>query len=651
MVMTSSKKIHLFVPGRLCLFGEHSDWAGMYRSVNSEIDKGCAIVSGVEQGIYATAEKADRFIMTTSPDFPEEEFWECEMDTAKLLHTAQQGGYFSYVAGVASYINDNYSVGGVRITIEKRDLPIKSGLSSSAAVCVLVARAFNQLYHLKMNVKGEMQAAFRGEQRTPSRCGRLDQACAYGVKPVLMEFDGVEIDSGELRVGTTFHWVIANLMASKDTIKILADLNKAYPFAENETEHKVQEALGRDNQQIVAKAVKLLEEGNASELGRLMTEAQILFDEKVSPMCSELKSPVLHSILNDPRVLELVYGAKGVGSQGDGSVQFLAKNEEAGHCLQEYLEKEKGMPSFTLTIKPGQTVKKAVIPLAGFGTRVFPATKCVPKCMMPVYDVDGVLKPVLMIMLEQLLEAGIEDICLIISEDEQADFDRFFAPLSEEHRSKLPESKRQMEDKIQKMREHVTYVYQKERLGFGHAVWLARAFTENEPVLMLLGDFLYRSDNEVNCCKQVIDAYKECGCALVSITEVPLERVVHYGIMHGYWNNREETMMKADCMVEKPTDDYASEYLGVRNAKNEKKYYATFGQYVLTPDVFEELERQIRDAGEDSQGKEFGLTAALDAVRDNKGLYGFVPYGKCYDIGLPDAYRMTMNQYAQQENV
>ena len=275
--MSDKKKIHLFVPGRLCLFGEHSDWAGMYRTVNSDIEKGQAIVSGVEQGIYATAEKADRFIITTSPDFPEKESWECEMDSSKLLEVAQQGGYFSYVAGVASYINDNYRVGGVKITIEKRDLPIKSGLSSSAAICVLVARAFNQLYLLRMNIKGEMQAAFRGEQRTPSRCGRLDQACAYGVKPVQMEFDGVEIDSKPIRVGSTFHWVIANLMASKDTIKILADLGKAYPFANTDAEKKVQEALGRDNTEIVSKAKDLLIKGDAEGLGRLMNWKPLSF--------------------------------------------------------------------------------------------------------------------------------------------------------------------------------------------------------------------------------------------------------------------------------------------------------------------------------------------------------------------------------------
>ena len=459
----------------------------------------------------------------------------------------------------------------------------------------------------------------------------------------------MEIDSGEIRVGTTFHWVIANLMASKDTIKILADLNKAYPFAENEAERKVQEALGPDNRRIVTRAGKLLEQGDAAGLGKLMTEAQALFDEKIAPMCSELRAPVLHEVLNDPQIRELTFGGKGVGSQGDGSVQFLARDEKTALLLQEYLEKEKGMPSFTLTIKPGQTVKKAMIPLAGFGTRVFPASKCMPKCMMPVYDTDGALKPALMIMLEQLLEAGIEDICLIIGEDEQADFDRFFVPLPEEQREKLPESKRQQEDRILKMRDHITYVYQKERKGFGHAVWLAKRFTEGEPVLLLLGDFLYRSGNEINCCRQVMDAYKECGCALVSITEIPLEKVVHYGILHGVWSDSAETMMKADRMAEKPTDDFAKEYLGVRNAKGEQKYYATFGQYVLTPDVFEELDHQIRVVGKPSEGKEFGLTAALDTVREKNGLCGFVPDGKSFDIGLPDAYRETMQKYAGQE--
>ena len=640
------KQINLFVPGRLCLFGEHSDWAGMYRTVNSNIVKGAAIVSGTEQGIYAVAEKADRFIMSPGKDIPEEEHWECEMDTAKLLSVAQQGGFFSYVAGVASYINDNYRVGGVKITILKRDLPLKSGLSSSAAICVLVARAFNQLYGLKMNVKGEMQAAFRGEQRTPSRCGRLDQACAYGVKPVLMDFDGFEIDSRELRVGGAFHWVIANLMASKDTIKILADLNKAYPFADSETERRVQEALGADNQKIVTEAVRYLEAGDASALGALMDEAQRNFDQKVMPASEELTAPVLHSVFADPEIRKWIYGAKGVGSQGDGSVQFLAKDEKAAKALGDYLLEQRGMPSFTLTLKPGQTVRKAIIPLAGFGTRVFPATKCVRKCFMPLLDTDGILKPALMIMIEMLLSAGIEEICLIIGEDEEEEFRRFFAPLPDEHREKLPEDKKKCEDSIREMGRHITYVYQKERLGFGHAVSLAKEFTDREPVLLLLGDFVYRSNSGISCSRQIIDAYKECGRTLVSITEVPLSHVVHYGILHGVWNDTEETMMKVDKMVEKPTDDYAEEFLGVKNSRGEQKYYATFGQYVLTPEVFDELDREIAK-GAQIEGKEFGLTEALDAVRDKYGMFAYLPDGQSFDIGLPQAYRETMINFCR----
>ena len=534
----------------------------------------------------------------------------------------------------------------MEVTILKRDLPLKSGLSSSAAICVLVARAFNQLYNLKMNIKGEMQAAFRGEQRTPSRCGRLDQACAYGIKPVLMDFDGVEIDSKELRVGGTFYWVIANLMASKDTFKILGDLNKAYPFASGDQEVAVQQALGVDNQRIVHKAAQLLENGNAQELGKLMKEAQIIFDEKVAPMCTELAAPVLHSVLNDPTVQQYIYGGKGVGSQGDGTVQLLAKSENDARSLQDYLKEKRGMPSFTLTLTPGQNIKKAIIPLAGFGTRVFPATKCVKKCFLPLMDTDGMLKPALMIMIERLLESGIEEIGLIIGEDEQEEFDRFFSPISEENREKLPDDKLICENRILEMRDHVSYIYQRERLGFGHAVWLAREFTKNEPTLLLLGDFVYKSKNAVPCSKQIIEAFKETGKTIVSIKEVPLENVVHYGILHGIWNDDEETIMNVDSMVEKPTDDYAEEYLGVKSRKGTEKYYATFGQYVLTKEVFDELDAEITSGP--TEGTEYGLTAALDKVREKHGMVAYVPEGESFDIGLPDSYLYTLRNYSEE---
>lgn len=644
--MENQKSIDLFVPGRLCLLGEHSDWAGMQRIINANLVPGYAIVSGLQEGIYATARKADKFIVESSLPLYHGTRLECEMDTQKLLLLAQEGGFFSYVAGVASYINDNYRVGGVRIIITRMDLPIKSGLSSSAAICVLVARAFNQLYRLKMNTNGEMQAAFRGEQRTPSRCGRLDQACAYGVRPVLMEFDGFEIYSRPLHIGTTYYWVIADLKGKKDTVKILADLNKCYPFAETAMEETVQEALGCDNKEIINQAVKYMEQGNAQKLGELMTRAQENFDSKVAPACKEeLQAPILHSVLQDEKIKPWIYGAKGVGSQGDGTVQFLCRNLESRNELMRYLEEERGMPSFSLTLKPGQTVRRAIIPIAGFGTRLFPATKGIKKDMLPILDKDGVLKPALLILLEQLEEAGIEEICLVIGEDEREAYDNFFAKLPVEHMEKLSKERRAYENKIVELGNKITFIYQRQRLGFGHAVYQCRDFTENEPVLLLLGDMIYESYEEKNCIRQVIEAFEQQGRSLVSIQAVAPEEVVHCGILYGQWDDAEQTVLQVERMYEKPTQDYAAECLGVYNARNEKEYYAVFGQYVLTPEVFEELEYNIRE-DKRSQG-EYQLTDALDTVREKHGLTGFKPNGKAFDIGLPETYRQTMYEFGR----
>ena len=239
--------IDLFVPGRLCLMGEHSDWAGLYKTINADIVPGQAIVTGIEQGIYATVSKSDDFIVESSISAYKNEVLHCPMDSEKLRQIANTGSFFSYVAGVASYVCENYSAGGIRVKITKMDLPIKSGLSSSAAICVLVARAFNVLYHLNLNTMGEMTIAYYGEQRTPSRCGRLDQACAYGINPVCMTFAGNEISVKPLKIKETLYFVIADLKGHKDTVKILSDLNKSFPFAASESDKKVQEALGKDN--------------------------------------------------------------------------------------------------------------------------------------------------------------------------------------------------------------------------------------------------------------------------------------------------------------------------------------------------------------------------------------------------------------------
>ena len=154
--------IKLFVPGRLCLFGEHTDWAGHYRTMNAAIVPGAAIVTGIEQGIYAEVEKSKNFVVTS--DAPQiSDHWHdfsCRMDEQTLKRVARSGDFFCYCAGVASYMLQWYRVGGVRIKITNMTLPMKSGLSSSAAICVLVARAFNLIYNLNLNTMGEMNIAY-----------------------------------------------------------------------------------------------------------------------------------------------------------------------------------------------------------------------------------------------------------------------------------------------------------------------------------------------------------------------------------------------------------------------------------------------------------------------------------------------------------
>jgi len=639
----------LFVPGRLCLFGEHSDWAGAQRIFNADIIPGKAIVTGIEQGIYATVEKSDVFAINTSIDGAENQNIECEMNEKKLKLIAREGGFFSYVAGVASYMLEHYHVGGVQVTITNRTLPIKRGLSSSAAICVLVARAFNKVYGLHLSIKGEMQAAYFGEQRTPSRCGRLDQACAFGVTPVHMTFDGSDIEAEEIHIKSSLHLVFADLMAQKNTIKILSDLNKCYPYPQTDLDKQIHKALGQQNQRIISEARACIENGNIKSLGALMTEAQQIFDEMVAPACpSELEAPVLHSVLNDKTVKQLTYGAKGVGSQGDGTVQFLAKDKECQIKLIDYLENVLKKETYTCTIQPSNRVSKAIVPVAGYGTRLYPATKAIKKEFFPIMDNDGLTKPMILLLLEELDQAGIEKICLVINDDEdKALYDKIFKKsLSESHLEKLPQKMRNYEHTILRLGQKIEYIVQEERAGFGHAVFQCKEFANGDPVLLALGDTFYSTNNERSCTEQLLDAFEHTNSKTVlSIHPVALNEVVHYGMMSGNWQDKNEILMNVNEFVEKPSTDYAQQYLSVDTKKNKRNYFSVFGQYILTANVFDILENMIIDNV--AKNAEIQLTGALSKLIDADGLFGYCVDGEMFDIGIPSAFKNTMLNYCK----
>ena len=642
--------IQLFVPGRLCLFGEHTDWAGHYRTMNADILPGAAIVTGIEQGIYAEVEKSNVFEMVSNA--PEiRDVWKdfsCRMNETELKGIAKSGSFFCYCAGVASYMLEWYKVGGVRIRITKMTLPMKSGLSSSAAICVLVARAFNLLYRLNLNTLGEMNIAYLGELRTSSRCGRLDQACAFGVKPNLMTFDGDEIEVRALNVKKSLYWVFADLCASKDTIRILSDLNKSYPFASNEAEENLHKALGEWNHEMIDKAIRYMAEGDREALGRLMCEAEAMFDKYITPMSPALRAPKLHEVLHDEQIQPMVYGGKGVGSHGDGSVQFLARSAEDQQRLIEYLT-AKGMKAYSLTLQPVHTVRKAIIPVAGFGTRLYPATRVTKKDFFPIPCPDGMVRPVILILLEELVKSGVEEICLVLgSQEEREQYREFFdRPLSDEHLHKLPAEAQEYENRILAIGKRLRYVYQREKRGFGHAVYQAAEFAANEPVLLLLGDTLYRSRTNKPCALQMIEEYERCNQLLVSIHSVPLAEVSHYGIMTGVWENKERTKLNVSMMCEKPKASYAEEFLGVRNAEGQKEYYSVFGQYILTPEVFDQLEADIQHADAEGSQREIELTSALEAVRQKSGMVGVRLNGEMYDMGNPNALSRCIRHFSK----
>lgn len=347
----------VFVTGRLCLLGEHSDWAGEFNDAVADGVPGRTLVIGTDQGMHATA-KADPSATTltfTASDadggrqgpraFPLD-------DEEALAEEAAAGGFWSYVAGTALCVvrdarKRNVAIGGLLVDNHTTTLPARKGLSSSAAVCVLVVRSFCAAYPLlAYTVRDEMELAYQGEVATPSQCGRMDQACAYGRTPVMLTFDGARVTTDALPVGADVHLVFADLEASKDTVAILGGLRAAYPVPANEAHAKLHRLLGALNADIVGRAAAALAKGKAAELGAIMTEAQAAFDDAAAPLVpDQLEAPVLHRVLADTRVRSLSLGGKGVGSQGDGAVQFVCRDAEQQRALCDLLTS----PDFRMT--------------------------------------------------------------------------------------------------------------------------------------------------------------------------------------------------------------------------------------------------------------------------------------------------------------
>jgi galactokinase len=324
----------LFVPGRLCLFGEHSDWAGAYRATHPVLSPGRCLVAGTDQGLQATAGPSDAVeLSSVLPDGSRVVSVPLAATEDALDAVARGGVFFSYAAGVAAEIVARFGPLGVRLDVVADDLPLGKGLSSSAAICVLVARAFDRVHGLGLTTRDEMELAYAGERRTGSQCGLMDQVCAYGRVTTALAFDGTRFDVARIAVGAPIHVLIVDLRRAKDTKRILADLNACFPDTPGAIAAAVREALGSRNAALVADAQGALARGDAAAVGALMTEAQDMFDRLVAPASSELRAPRLHEVLTHPTARELAWGGKGVGSQGDGCAQLVARGPDERDAL------------------------------------------------------------------------------------------------------------------------------------------------------------------------------------------------------------------------------------------------------------------------------------------------------------------------------
>ncbi|MDI9612441.1 MAG: sugar phosphate nucleotidyltransferase [Acidobacteriota bacterium] len=637
----------IFVPGRVCLFGEHSDWAGGHRRINSEIEKGYTLLTGTDQGLYAEVRPHPTALVMTSvtPEGERVGPYEIPMEPEALMAEASRGGFWSYVAGVAYQVLTNYHVRGLEIDNYRTDLPMKKGLSSSAAVCVLAARAFNRVYDLKMTTRGEMELAYQGEISTPSRCGRMDQGCAFGNRPILMTYDGDRVEVKELRVPEDLYLVLVDLEGEKDTLEILARLNRAYPFADNEVERGVQKLFGPMNRNIVQRAVGKLETSDARGLGALMREAQEAFDRYAIPACpEELTAPRLHRVLGLEALAPHIWGGKGVGSQGDGTAQLLARSAEDQRAVIEIVERELGMSCLPLTLRAGRGVRKAVIPAAGFGTRLFPASKATKKELFPIVDRDGIAKPAILLLVEEALGAGMEEVIIVVQKEDLPEFRSFFEEqVTIENYNKLPRHAQEYARRILEMGRKVKFALQTVQEGFGHAVYAAREAVGDEPFLLMLGDHLYRSNRKESCARQLVDAYNGHGASVLGLRRTEERHLGNFGVATGVWLEPERLLSVSE-FAEKPTVEYARENLRVPGLPG-GEYLTVFGQYIIKPKIFEFLEENIRNNVRDRG--EFQLTPALDRLRREDGFLGLMIDGQRYDIGLPEYYLDTLAKFSR----
>ncbi len=267
-------------------------------------------------------------------------------------------------------------------------------------------------------------------------------------------------------------------------------------------------------------------------------------------------------------------------------------------------------------------IKKAVIPAAGLGTRFLPATKAVPKEMLPIVDI-----PTIQYIIEEAVNSGIEDILIITGRNKKPIEDHFDKSYELEYELEKPNK----EDLLKLVKDisslaNIHYIRQKEARGLGHAVYCAKSFAGGEPFAVILGDDIVYSEKKP-CLKQLIDVFDEYGSTVLGVQTVPHDQVYKYGIVKG--EKKSDRLYKVFDLVEKPK---------VEDAPTD---VAVLGRYIITPEIFECIENTAPGAGGEIQ-----LTDALKLLAKKQDIYAFDFEGKRYDAGDKLGFLKATVEYA-----
>jgi len=266
-------------------------------------------------------------------------------------------------------------------------------------------------------------------------------------------------------------------------------------------------------------------------------------------------------------------------------------------------------------------VKKAVIPAAGWGTRLLPATKAQPKEMLPIVD-----KPSIQYIVEEAVAAGIEDILIITSKDKQSIEDHFDKSQALELALEK-QGKTELLNEVRDISEMITIhsVRQKEQKGLGHAISCARSFIGDQPFAVLLGDDIIHAQEPV--IKQMMKVYEEKESAVLGCKKVARKDVSKYGIVD--FSQKDGDVYKVEDLIEKPAVEKAPSELAI------------LGRYIITPDIFDILENTPP-----GKGGEIQLTDALKTLLEKRAVYGYDFEGKRYDVGNKMGFLKTTVELA-----